>query len=154
MGPFSNGSSHNGRQGASKGKLEEPVVILDVTSQEKAIVSNKGLSLSCVIASIRKCVTHGPKAGIDNKKAKWMSMFHHFFVEKQKLFAAQHSRESTSAGIEQVPKDHILDILCTDGSSTKHGKASLHEVHKGSSKDQVKGIHTPSKAGGSFDPRL
>lgn len=68
MGPFSNGSSHNGRQGAGKGELEEPVVILDVvTSQEEICISNKSLALRAIISAIRKSVSNGPKAERDKR---------------------------------------------------------------------------------------
>ena len=72
------------------------------------------------------------------------------FCNREEYSFKRYSRESSSTRVKQVPKNDVLHILGTDGSSTKHGKASLHKVHESTRKDQVKGIHTTSKRSSFF----
>ena len=118
--PLGNSSSNDGGGGGGEGKLEEP------TDQAGSIVDvcedKVGVTnegnLGGISTAVGKGVTDSPESN------------------------------STSTGVQDVLEHDILDVLSTDGSSTKHGKTSLHEENHCSGKEEVEDIET-SVGGGN-----
>jgi hypothetical protein len=44
--------------------------------------------------------------------------------------------KTATTRVEQVPQNDVFDVLCSDTSSTKHGKSGLHEVDECTLKDR------------------
>ena len=92
LGPLGDCSGHNARQSASKGKLEKPVFESNVVValEKESLVADERLFRGIVLASVGESVPDRPKG------------------------------DSSSARVEQVPEDHVLDVLGADGSGAEH----------------------------------
>ena len=106
-GAFGDGPSDNGGERTGKGKLKEPLVVLYVVSHEEKVgVAHKGLGTFRVTAAVGKGKSTSPEG------------------------------ETSTARIQKVPKDDILDIFGSNASCTQHGETSLHKVDQSSLKER------------------
>jgi hypothetical protein len=101
---FGNGASDDGRESTGKGELKEPLLVLGTFVHEEKVGVSDKSLGTVVVATIRKSISAGPEC------------------------------QTSTTRVEQVPKNYVFDILGSDASSTKHSKASLHEIDKGTLK--------------------
>lgn len=98
-----------------------PDLVLNViVSEEEVGVTNESLGTPFYVASVGKRVTDSPKGN------------------------------TSTAGIQEIPKNDVLDILSSDATSTQHGKTSLHEVHQSTCKDEIERVNSTSNTAGFF----
>ena len=102
---------HNGCSCSSKGKLEEPgLVVVDPRAQEEILVPDEG-NLRRVLAAVSETPTEGPET------------------------------EGCTAGVEEIFKHDVLGVFCTNTTSAKHGESGLHEeYHGGAEYTEVGGV--------------
>jgi hypothetical protein len=102
-----------------------PGLVLDVfVSEEEVCVSNESLGAPFYIATICEGISDSPKGN------------------------------ASTARIQEIPENYVLDILCSDATSTQHGETSLHEVHQSTCKDEIERVHSTSNTAGFFINQL
>ena len=111
---FGDGTGNNGGGSGSESELEEPSD--EVTSRgevtDEEVLGTNKVGVSRGVVVVGESVTDGVET------------------------------EGTSASIQQVLQHDILDVLLTNGSSTKHGESGLHQENKSSGEEKEEDVHT------------